>query len=68
MFKVNNIDTRISSNSSISIVNFDQGNTGCSVAYFLEYVLLFLNDNVDEKCEHFSISKSSPLGFCLAFA
>ena len=23
----------------------------CYVAYFLEYVLLFLNDNVDEKCE-----------------
>ena len=23
----------------------------CSFAYFLEYVLLFLNDNVDEECE-----------------
>ena len=26
----------------------------CSFAYFLEYGLLFLDDNVDEECEQFS--------------
>ena len=34
---------------------------------FLEYVLLFLDDNVNEKCEKFSNSKDSVLGYCLAF-
>ena len=32
---------------------------------FLEYVLLFLDDNVDEEWEWF---KSSTSGYCLAFA
>ena len=40
----------------------------CSFAYFLEYALLFLDDNVDEECEKFSNSKSSGSGYCLAFA
>ena len=35
---------------------------------FLEYLLLFLNDNVDEKGEWFSNSKNSASGCCLAFA
>ena len=35
---------------------------------FLGYVPLFLNDNVNEKCEKFSNSKSSVSGCCLAFA
>ena len=39
-----------------------------SFAYFSEYVLLFLNDNVDEECEQFSNSKSSVSGCCLAFS
>ena len=39
-----------------------------SFAYFLEYVLLFLYDNVDEEREQFSNSKSSASGCCLAFA
>ena len=34
-------------------------------SYFLEYVLLFLDDNVDEECEWF---KSSTSGYYLAFA
>ena len=33
--------------------------------YFLEYVVLFLDDNVDEEWEWF---KSPILGYCLAFA
>ena len=35
---------------------------------FLEYVLLFLDDNMDEGCEYFSNSKRSASGCCLAFA
>ena len=35
---------------------------------FLEYLLLFLNDNVDEDGKWFSNSKNSASGFCLAFA
>ena len=37
-------------------------------AYFLEYVLLLLDDNVDEECQYFSDIKSSASGCCLAFA
>ena len=37
-------------------------------AYFLEYVLLFLDDHVDEESESFSKSKSLASGCCLAFA
>ena len=36
--------------------------------YFLEYLLLFLDDNMDEESKHFSNSKSSPSGCCLTFA
>ena len=32
----------------------------CSFAYFLEYVPLFLNDNVDEESEKFQIAKVQP--------
>ena len=39
----------------------------CSFAYFLEYILLLL-DNVDEECQSFSGVKSSVSGCCLAFA
>ena len=35
---------------------------------FLEYVLLFLDDDVDEKYEYFSNSKSSSSECYLAFA
>ena len=35
---------------------------------FLEYLLLFLNDNVDEDGKWFSNSKNSASGCCLAFA
>ena len=35
---------------------------------FLEYLPLFLDDNVDEKNTKFSNSKSSASGFFLAFA
>ena len=35
---------------------------------FLEYFLLFLDDNIDERSEYFSNSKSSASGCCLAFA
>ena len=35
--------------------------------HLLEYLLLFLDDNVDEESEY-SNSKSSALGCCLAFA
>ena len=35
--------------------------------YFLEYLLLFLDHNVDEEWEYFSNSKSSAPGCCLAF-
>ena len=35
---------------------------------FLEYVLLFLDGNMNEECEYFSNSKSSASGFCLEFA
>ena len=34
-------------------------------SYFLEYVLLFLDDHVDEECEWL---KNSTSGYCLAFA
>ena len=40
----------------------------CSFAYFLEYVLLLFDDDVDEKCEKFSNNKNSASGCCLAFA
>ena len=36
--------------------------------YFLEYVLLFFDNNVDKECEYFSNSESSAPGRCLAFA
>ena len=36
--------------------------------HFLEYLLLFSDDNVDEKSEKFSNSKSSASDYCLAFA
>ena len=36
--------------------------------HFLEYPLLFLDDNVSEESEYFSISKISASGCCLAFA
>ena len=37
-------------------------------AYLLGYVLLFLDNNMDEQCEWFSNGKSSALGCCLIFA
>ena len=40
----------------------------CSFSYFLEYVLLIFDDNVDEECEQFSDSKSSTLRCYLALA
>ena len=40
----------------------------CSFAYFLEYVLLLLDDNFDKEYEWFSNRKSSVSGSCLAFA
>ena len=36
-----------------------------SFLHFLEYLLLFLDDNVDEESEQVSNSKSSASGFCL---
>ena len=39
-----------------------------SFAYFLEYVLLFLDENVNEKCQQFSNNKISVSGCCLVFA
>ena len=38
------------------------------IAETLEYLLLFLDDSVDEECEQFSNSRSSASGCCLAFA
>ena len=35
---------------------------------FLEYVLIFLDDNVNEECEIYSSSKSSASGGSIAFA
>ena len=35
-------------------------------AYFLEYLLLFLDDSMEEECESFSKSNSSTLGRGLA--
>ena len=40
----------------------------CCLAYFLEYVLLLLDDNVDEECKQFLHVKSLASGCCLAFA
>ena len=40
----------------------------CFFAYFLEYVPLFLENNMDKDCEKFSNSKSSGSGCCWAFA
>ena len=37
-------------------------------AYFLEYILWFMGDNVDEYCKWFSNSQSSASGCRLAFA
>ena len=39
-----------------------------SFAYFLEDLLLFLGDNVDEECERCSNSQNLVSGFYLAFA
>ena len=50
------------------IVSSDECRHTCSSAYFLEYVPLCLDDNVDEKCEKFWNNKSSAAGCCLAFA
>ena len=36
--------------------------------HFLEYILLFLDDNADEEYEQFSNSESSVSESCLAFA
>ena len=36
--------------------------------YFLEYQLLFLEDNVDEERQQFSNKKGSVSGCCLAFS
>ena len=36
--------------------------------HFLEYLLLFLFDTVDEECEQFLKNRSSASGCCLAFA
>ena len=36
-------------------------------AYFVESVLLFLDDNVNEECEKFSKSQSVLLSICLGF-
>ena len=49
------------------IILFENRRT-CSFAYFLEYVLLILHDNVDEESEQFSNSKSSASRCCLAIA
>ena len=38
------------------------------IAYFLEYVLLFLDDNVGEEYEQIPNSKSSASGYCFTFA
>ena len=38
------------------------------LAYFLECILLFLDDKVNEEGEYFSNSKSSASGCCLEFA
>ena len=44
-------------------------NTDTLVALlFLEHVLLFLDDNVNEECDQFSNSKSSASGCCLECA
>ena len=40
----------------------------CFFAHFLEYALLFLDDNVDEESKYFLNSKSSASGCCLSFA
>ena len=37
-------------------------------AYFLEYIPLFLDENVDEECKWFSNNKSSASGSCLELA
>ena len=37
-------------------------------AYFLEHIVLFLENNADEECEKISNSKSSASRCCLAFA
>ena len=36
--------------------------------YFLDYIVLFVDDRVDEECEEFSKSKSLAWDCCLAFA
>ena len=35
---------------------------------FLGYIVLFVDDSVDEECEEFSKSKILAWNFCLAFA
>ena len=45
--------------------DYDCMNTDiCFLAYFLEYVPLFLENNMDKECEKFSNSKSSASGCC----
>ena len=42
--------------------------TPLSFVHFSEYLLLFLDDNMDEKSEYFANSECSASGGCLAFA
>ena len=44
-------------------------NTDMSILLlYLEYVMLLLDDNVDEECQYFSDVKNSASECCLAFA
>ena len=57
-----------SSFSSRLIAWFHEHRRTCSFVYFLVYVLLFLDDNLDGECVWFSNSKSSASRYRLAFA
>ena len=47
----------------INRISYEYRHT-CSFAYFLEYVLLFLDNNAYKKCEKFSNSEGSASGCC----
>ena len=50
------------------ILQFQECRHTCVFAYVLDYVLIFLDDNVDKECKLLSSNKSSASGCCLAFA
>ena len=57
-----------SSSSSLWLIIWSEDNRSTCFKHYLEYFLLFLDDNMDEEYKYFSNSWSSASGYWLAFA